>query len=44
MGIVEDEDIEQIIADMMLMYRYLAMKMYDYGEKFGTMEWDKKIL
>ena len=35
MGISRDEDMEQIVADMLLICRHLAMKMYDYGEKFA---------
>ena len=35
MGISQDEDVEQIMADMLLICRHLSLKMYDYGEKFA---------
>lgn len=35
---VEDEDVELIFANLQAIGRYLAMKMYDYGEKFSKKE------
>lgn len=36
--VTEDEDMELIFANLQAIGRYLAMKMYDYGEKFAQKE------
>lgn len=35
---VDDEDVELIFANLQAIGRYLAMKMYDYGESFSQKE------
>lgn len=35
---VDDEDVELIFSNLQAIGRYLAMKMYDYGEQFSQKE------
>ena len=35
---VDDEDVELIFSNLQAIGRHLAMKMYDYGEKFSQKE------